>query len=106
MEFYERYYRKNGLWGKMTKGMVDIEEYHKTKEYQALSSKEKVIMDKEIEEMNRVIESQIVFFPYGDKNKEMVSQNTDKYIEFINECIDKVKIRRWGQLRCSTTILR
>ena len=75
--------------------MVDIEEYHKTKEYQALSSKEKVIMDKEIEEMNRVIESQIVFYPpYGYKNKEMASQNTDKYIEFINECIDKVKIRR------------
>ena len=70
MEFYERYYKKNGLWEKMTKGMVDIEEYHKTKEYQALSSKEKVIMDKEIEEMNRIIESQISFYPYGYKPDE------------------------------------
>ena len=70
MEFYERYYRKNGLWGKMTKGMVDTEEYHKTKEYQALSSKEKVIMDKEIEEMNRVIELQIVFILTGIKIKK------------------------------------
>ena len=65
MEYYEKYYRENGLWERITKGMVDIDEYHKSKEYQVLSSLEKVIMDKEIEEMNRVIEFQIAFYPYG-----------------------------------------
>lgn len=65
MEYYEMFYRKMGLWKEVTKGMVDIDEYHKSKKYQALSSAEKSIMDKEIEEINRVIKSQIAFYPYG-----------------------------------------
>ena len=65
MEYYEKYYREKGLWEKMTQGMIDIDEYHKSKKYQALSSAEKSIVDKEIEEINRVIKSQIAFYPYG-----------------------------------------
>lgn len=70
MEYYEMLYRKMGLWEEMTKGMVDIDEYHKSKKYQALSSAEKSIMDKEIEEINRVIKSQIAFYPYEYKPNE------------------------------------
>ena len=70
MEYYEKYYREKGLWKKMTQGMIDIDEYHNSNEYQALSDIKKMAVDKEIEEINRVIESQISFYPYGYKPNE------------------------------------
>jgi len=92
MDFYEEYYRKNGLWEEMTKGMINIDEYHKSKEYQALSSIEKAAKDKEIEEFNKAIKGQISFYPYGSQelmgDEKLLKKINDAAEDYIKKLVD------------------
>ncbi len=85
MDFYEEYYRKNGLLEKLTKEAINISKYHKSKEYQALSSKEKEAVEKEEEELNKAIKSQITFYPYGGKTEKIEIE----YVSKINDLLQK-----------------
>ena len=84
MEYFENYYKDKGLWERMSKGLIDIEEYHKSEEYGLLSTKEQEEVDKEISTFNKNILDSIKFYPYpGDNYKE--PQEILNSIETINE---------------------
>ena len=87
MDFYEEYYRKNGLLEKLTKEAINISKYHKSKEYQALSSKENEALEKEEEELNKAIKSQITFYPYGSQKL----MGDEKLLKKINDALKKNK---------------
>ena len=87
MDFYEEYYRKNGLLEKLTKEAINISKYHKSKEYQALSSKEQEDIEKEEEELNKAIKSQMTFYPYGSQelmgDEKLLKKTYDVLREYL-----------------------
>ncbi len=87
MDFYEEYYRKNGLLEKLTKEAINISKYHKSKKYQTLSSKEKEAVDKEEEELNKAIKSQITFYPYRGETEKIEIEYASK----INDLLQKIR---------------
>jgi hypothetical protein len=92
MHYYEEFYRKHGLWEEMTKGMINIDEYHKSKEYQSLNNIEKAAIDKEIEEFNKAIKGQIAFYPYGSQelmgDEKLLKKINDVAEDYIKKLVD------------------
>ena len=87
MEFYEKYYRDNGLWEEMTEAMIDINEYHKSEKYQRLNNKERQRVDAEMLSYNKVVLDSIKFYPYPGPNYK-VSQKVLDSISVIEDAIN------------------
>lgn len=78
---------KCSLLEKLTKEAINISKYHKSKEYQVLSSKEKEAIEKEEEELNKAIKRQMTFYPYGRKPEKIEIEYASK----INDLLQKNK---------------